>query len=163
MEFKNYTLDDYIEKMKRGEFFTMGKFGDGELFCLFKSLKWMGSEQGNHNTDGHQYFYEMGISIHNTFLNEKGYYKMCNPDWFTGNKKGRSTYNLFQRYVKEFNINPPHLHNMYTSFYIDAETGKLGKLKNQLEKIQEETHLIHCYLCLPRSTRRAGETFGEST
>ena len=136
MEFKEYSLDDYINILKSGEPFTLGKFGDGELFALFKSLGWLKpNEHGNHNADRHQYFTDMGLAIHDTFINEKGYAKLCHPDWFTGDGNGKQTAQLFKRYIEEFKVNPPNMHSAVNSFYDDAESGNLGKLKEQLEKM----------------------------
>jgi hypothetical protein len=136
IEFKQYTLNDYIDLLKKGEHFTLGKFGDGELFCLFKALGWMPKDRhGNANVDNHQYFEDMGMAIHDTFVNEKGYFKLCHPDWFTGKGNGRETSTLFNRYVDEYNISPPQLHDAVNSFYVEAEEGKLGPLKEQLEKM----------------------------
>lgn len=135
MEFKKVTLTDYINLMKENKKFTIGKFGDGELFCLFKSLGWMGNENGDSNADGHKYFKDLGLAIHKTFIEEKGYGKLCHPDWFTGKGNGSRTSKLFRRYIDEFKINPPNMHDATVSFYNEAENGELGKLKNQLENM----------------------------
>lgn len=136
VEFKIYTLNDYIELMKKGEYFTLGKFGDGELFCLFKALGWMNQKlHGDANVDKHLYYKDMGMAIHDTFVNEKGYFKLCHSDWFTGKGNGRATSALFNRYVEEYKIAPPQLHDATQSFYVDAEQGTLGPLKEQLEKM----------------------------
>jgi hypothetical protein len=136
MEFKNISLQGYIDMLKSGEHFTLGKFGDGELFCLFKALGWMDkNKHGTVNADNHQYFQDMGMAIHETFINEKGYHKLCHPDWFTGHGNGRDTHILFKRYINEFKITPPNMISAVNSIYADAEFGRLGPLKEQLEKM----------------------------
>tara|TARA_R110000772_G_scaffold17946_1_gene49820 strand:- start:59929 stop:60651 length:723 start_codon:yes stop_codon:yes gene_type:complete len=136
VNFKEFTLKDYIDLLKEGSHFTLGKFGDGELFCLFKALGWMNPKlHGESNADKHLYYKDMGLAIHDTFINEKGYFKLCHSDWFTGKGNGRATSQLFNRYIKEFNVEPPELHDATKSFYVDAEAGTLGPLKEQLEKM----------------------------
>lgn len=136
MEFKSFTTDYCIELLKTGEPFTMGKFGDGELFALFKALGWMDKgKHGTANVDGHVYFDTLGMAIHDTFVNEKGYYKMCHPFWFTGEGNGRDTHILFKRYIGEYKIDPPNIVSAINSMYDDAEHGRLGPLKEQLEKM----------------------------
>ena len=136
MEFKPFTTEYCIELLKADEHFTMGKFGDGELFCLFKALGWMPpSKHGTSNVDGHQYFKDMGMAIHDTFVNEKGYMKMCHPHWFTGEGNGRDTHILFKQYIDRFDIKPENMVSPINSFYDDAEHDRLKPLKEQLEKM----------------------------
>ncbi len=135
MEYKKYTTSFYVDLLKKGEYFTYGKFGDGELIAIFKYLKWdkkYNINFGNHNIDRHLYYDDLGESLHNTFIHEKGYFKGCPNHWWSNDKP---ISRLFRDYVKEYNINPPNLHDTDTSFYKDAPIGNLGDLKNQLEKM----------------------------
>ena len=138
LTFQKRTMYDYIDLMQQGEYFTLGKFGDGELYALFKSLGWMPKNYlGSVNADRHQYFQTLGEAIHNTFLNEKGYPKLCGEDWYTGKGNGSHTSLLFKKYVNLYDIRSIQLHNadIEDSFYDCAEKGRLQDLKNQLEKM----------------------------
>lgn len=138
LTFEKHTMHRYINLMQEGTYFTLGKFGDGELYALFKSLGWMPKQfLGNVNADRHQYFQTLGEAIHDTFINEKGYPKLCGEDWYTGKGNGSHTSMLFKKYVNTYNLNSIQLHNadIENSFYDCAERGKLGALKEQLEKM----------------------------
>jgi len=136
--FKNYTMYDYIDLLEKGDYYTLGKFGDGELFALFKALGWMPKNYlGSVNADKHQYFQSLGEAIHNTFVVEKKYPKICSKDWYTGHGNGRHTSKLFKKYIEKYNLSSLNLHDVEIedSLYDCAEKGKLGDLKKQLEKM----------------------------
>lgn len=134
MEFKEHDLNYFIDLMKKNENFTLTKIGDGELICIFKYLGWLNANQfGSSNTDRHTYFNDMGEALHNTLINEKGYYKYFHPGWLDNTINVRELRILLQKYVKEFNINPPNLCDSRKAFYVDAKAGNLGPLKNELE------------------------------
>lgn len=135
MEFKDYPFSYFVEKIKNNENFTLTKIGDGELICIFKSIKWLNNNQfGSANTDSHKYFNDMGIELHETLLNEKGYYKYFHPGWLNSTVNHPHLCSLLQKYVKTFDISPPNLCDSRKAFYVDARTGNLGALKNELEK-----------------------------
>lgn len=133
IEYKKYTTDYYIDLLNNGTYFTYGKFGDGELIAIFKYLNWVNETQfGNHNCDGHLYYNDMGEALHNTFVNEQGYFKASPNHWI---KNTNQISELFKKYIVEYKINLPELHDTDTSFYKDAVLGNLTKLKTQLEKM----------------------------
>lgn len=135
MEFKVHPFEYYVNLIKEEKNFTLSKIGDGELICMFKAIGWLdGSQFGNQNTDRHHYFNDMGLALHNTFINEQGYYKYFHPGWMDSTINDKHLCYLLQKYVKEFNISPPNLSDSRISFYRSAEAGKLGPLKMELEK-----------------------------
>jgi hypothetical protein len=144
MEYKKHTTDYYIDLLNTQEYFTYGKFGDGELIAIFKYLNWIQPNQfGNSNCDGHLYYNDMGEELHNTFINEKNYFKASPNHWI---KNTNNISELFKRYINEYNIEIPNLHDTDTAFYKDAVLGNLTKLKTQLEKMN--------YIIVGDSTKR---------
>lgn len=135
MDFKRETFDYFINLIKKGGNFSLSKIGDGELICIFKSINWLDEKQfGNKNADNHQYFNDMGEALHKTFTDEKGYYKYFHPGWMDSTVNRKELCELFQKYVKEYDISPPNLYDSRISFYRNAESGDLGPLKEELEK-----------------------------
>jgi len=135
MKFKLHNLEYFINLIKDKKHFTLTKIGDGELISIFKSIGWLPQNQfGNCNTDRHYYFDDMGLAIHNTLINEKGYYKYFHPGWLNSTINNKHLCNLLQKYIKDFNISPPNLCDSRHAFYVEAKSGKLKPLKDQLEK-----------------------------
>lgn len=135
MEFKEYEFSYFINLMKTNTNFTLTKIGDGELISIFKYLKWLNdNEFGDANTDKHRYFNDMGEALHSTLVNEKGYYKYFHPQWLDGTINHPYLCKLLQKYVKDYDINPPNLCDSRKSFYVDAKAGNLKPLKEILEK-----------------------------
>jgi len=133
MNISEHGLGWYVNKLKENVPFTIGKFGDGELACLFKFIGYKGVDHfGDSNRDGHEYFKDLGEAFHNSFINERGYIKVCARHWFKHKDVGK----LFDKYVQEFHIdvNKTNIHHAGW-LYNSAERGELGILKEQLEKM----------------------------
>jgi hypothetical protein len=135
INFDAWLLEDYVKLMESGEHFTVSKFGDGELQCMFKSLGL--HEIHGQNADGHKYFNDLGLAIHNSFVNEKGYFKLCSPEWFSPSRP--NTYDFLVRYFNEYEIDTEkiklHVCNDEFSLYYDAMNGRLRILTDQFEKM----------------------------
>jgi hypothetical protein len=135
MEFKNYTFDYFINLIEENKHFTLTKIGDGELISIFKSIGWLSETQfGTANADRHRYYKELGISLHNTLINEKGYYKYFHPGWLNSTINDKNLCKLLQKYVETYKISPPNLCDSRNAFYVDVKNGNLSKLKKVLEE-----------------------------
>jgi len=131
----NWGLPQYLDLLQKHQPFTLGKFGDGELACLFKLHGYSEVDHfGEKNIDGHRYFKALGQAFHESFVNEKEYMKMCDPKWL-GPVEQFKHQPLFERYVRQFDIDPSKLRiHTHDWMYGGASRGELGPLKEELEK-----------------------------